>query len=55
MKKSALTGDGIGKAAHGQLSKLGTNKLETLLPSKGNVAVEAFIGRARSGLTNYFR
>jgi len=55
IKNSSVTGDAVGKAAHGQLSKLGTNRLESLLPSKGNVAVEAFIGRARSGLTNYFR
>ena len=43
-----------GKSAE-QLSKLGTDRFKSLLPSKGNVAVEAFVGRVRSGLTNYFR
>lgn len=43
-----------GKSAD-QPSKLGTDRFKSLLPSKGNVAVEAFVGRVRSGLTNYFR
>ena len=43
MKKSELMGDGVGKISGGLSSGV------------SNVALEAFAGMARSGLTNYFR